>query len=180
MSRLKIGHPADVAPADRGHTSPVPSIPASGLMTDQASCPHQARAHVDSTDPIRVLIVDDDPRVRQALGSTVALEADMVMVAEAADGQTALAVAEATNPSVALVDILLPDDVTGLALVCSLEQRPGCEVVAMSVRSGLRAAARAAGAVAFVEKGDDIDALLQAVRLAAASAAPDRHRCPGR
>jgi DNA-binding NtrC family response regulator len=66
---------------------------------------------------------------------------------------------------VALVDVLLPDDVTGLALVRSL-QRPGCEVVAMSVRSGLRAAARAAGAVAFVEKGSDIDAILQAVRFA--------------
>jgi DNA-binding NarL/FixJ family response regulator len=117
-------------------------------------------------DPIRVLIVDDDPRVRQAIGSTIALEADMVMVAEAADAATALALAEDTGPSVALVDVLLPDDVSGLTLVGNLQQRPGCEVVAMSVRSGLRAAARAAGAVAFVEKGSDIDALLQAVRLA--------------
>jgi len=100
----------------------------------------------------------------------------MVMVAEAADARTALAVAEDTKPSVALVDVLLPDDVTGLELVRSLEQRPGCEVVAMSVRSGLRSAARAAGAVAFVEKGSDIDALLQAVRFAAASAVPDRQR----
>jgi DNA-binding NarL/FixJ family response regulator len=146
-------------------------------MTDQASSPNRAGTDaLEPDDPITVLIVDDDPRVRQALGSTVALEADMVMVAEAADAQTALALAEDTNPSVALVDVLLPDDVTGLALVRSLDRRPGCVVVAMSVRSGLRAAARAAGAVAFVEKGGDIDALLQAVRGAAASAAPDRHR----
>jgi DNA-binding NarL/FixJ family response regulator len=146
-------------------------------MTGRASSPDQTSTDAsEPKDPIRVLIVDDDPRVLQAIGSTIALEADMVTVAEAADAKTALAVAEDTKPSVALVDVLLPDDVTGLALVRSLQQRPGCEVVAMSVRSGLRAAARAAGAVAFVEKGGDIDALLQAVRLAAASAAPDRRR----
>jgi DNA-binding NarL/FixJ family response regulator len=146
-------------------------------MTGRASSPDRTSTDAsEPTDPIRVLIVDDDPRVLQAIGSTIALEADMVTVAEAADAKTALAVAEDTKPSVALVDVLLPDDVTGLTLVRSLQQRPGCEVVAMSVRSGLRAAARAAGAVAFVEKGGDIDALLQAVRLAAASAAPDRRR----
>jgi len=39
----------------------------------------------------------------------------------------------------------------------------------MSVRSGLRQGARAAGAVDFVEKGDDIDALLHAIRIAAGS-----------
>jgi DNA-binding NarL/FixJ family response regulator len=146
-------------------------------MTGRASSPDQTSTDAsEPKDPIRVLIVDDDPRVLQAIGSTIALEADMVTVAEAADSRTALAVAEDTKPSVALVDVLLPDDVTGLALVRSLQQRPGCEVVAMSVRSGLRVAARAAGAVAFVEKGSDIDALLRAVRLAAVSAAPDRRR----
>jgi DNA-binding NtrC family response regulator len=146
-------------------------------MTGRASSADQTSTDGSEPEaPIRVIIVDDDPRVLQAIGSTIALEEDMVTVAEAADARTALAVAEDTKPSVALVDVLLPDDVTGLALVRSLAQRPGCEVVAMSVRSGLRAAARAAGAVAFVEKGSDIDALLQAVRRAAASAAPDRQR----
>jgi len=38
--------------------------------------------------------------------------------------------------------------------------------VAMSVRDGLRDASLAAGAVAFVEKGGDIDAILDAVRAA--------------
>jgi DNA-binding NarL/FixJ family response regulator len=73
---------------------------------------------------------------------------------------------------VALVDILLPDEVTGLALVRSLVQWPGCTVVAMSVRDGLRPAALAAGAAAFVEKGSDIDAVLDAVRAAASWVRP--------
>jgi DNA-binding NarL/FixJ family response regulator len=81
---------------------------------------------------------------------------------------TALAFAEGTAPSVALVDVLLPDELAGLALVRSLARRPGCAVVAMSVRGGLRRAALAAGAIAFVEKSGDVDALLDAVRAAAA------------
>jgi DNA-binding NarL/FixJ family response regulator len=116
---------------------------------------------------IRLLVVDDDVRVRAAIGQTIALEPDLVMVADAADTPTALALAERTRPSVALVDVLIPDEATGVALVRSLGHRPGIAVVAMSVRSGLRLAALAAGAVAFVEKGGDIDAILNAVRAAA-------------
>jgi len=117
--------------------------------------------------PIRVLVVDDDGRVRAAIAQTIALEPDLVMVAEAADATTALALAELADPTVGLVDVLLPDSVSGLALVTSLNRRPGCAVVAMSVRGGLRAAALAAGAVAFVEKESDIDAILNTVRAAA-------------
>lgn len=111
--------------------------------------------------------MEDDARVRESLAQTIALGADLVVVAEAADAVAALALAERTDPSVALVDVLLADSTTGLALVRSLAQRPGCAVVAMSVRSGLRAAAGAAGSVAFFEKSSDIDALLNALRAAA-------------
>jgi DNA-binding NarL/FixJ family response regulator len=116
---------------------------------------------------IRLLVVDDDPRVRQAIAPTIALESDLVIVAAAADAMTALVLAEGTAPSVALVDVLLPDELAGLALVGGLARRPGCAVVAMSVRGGLRHAALVAGAIAFVEKSGDIDALLDAVRAAA-------------
>lgn len=96
----------------------------------------------------------------------MALDADLVVAAKATDAADALALAERADPSVALVDVLLPDSTTGLALVTSLAQRPGCAVVAMSVRGSLRAAAIAAGSVAFVEKDGDIDAILDAVRAA--------------
>jgi two-component system response regulator DesR len=114
-----------------------------------------------------VLLVEDDARVRESLAHTIALEDDLALVAEAACAVAALALAERTDPSVALVDVLLPDSTTGLALVRSLAQRPGCAVVAMSVRSGLRAAAAAAGSVAFMEKSGDIDAILDSLRAAA-------------
>jgi two-component system response regulator DesR len=114
-----------------------------------------------------VLVADDDARVRAAICQTIALEADLVLVAAAADAVAALALAESAGPSVALADVLIPDEATGLALIRSLGELPGCAVVAMSVRGGLGQAALAAGAVAFVEKGGDIDAVLNAVRAAA-------------
>ena len=117
--------------------------------------------------PVRVLVADDDARVRVAIAQTIALEADLALVADAADAPAALALAESTDPAVALVDVLLPDAAAGLALVAALGRRPGCAVVAMSVRSGLRQPALAAGAVAFADKAGGIDAILDAVRAAA-------------
>jgi DNA-binding NtrC family response regulator len=117
--------------------------------------------------PIGVLVVDDDPRVRAALTLTIALEPDLAMVAAVAGPADALAWAEHADPGVVLVDVFLPDATTGLALVRRLAQRSRWAVVAMSVRGGLRPAALAAGAASFVEKGGDIDAVLDAVRAAA-------------
>jgi two-component system response regulator DesR len=118
---------------------------------------------------IRLLVVDDDARVRVALRRTIAIEADLVIVAEAADALSASARARSLDPYVALVDVILPDEPTGLRLVSALSQPAGCAVVAMSVRSGIRRAALAAGAFAFVEKDGDVDAILSAVRAAAVS-----------
>jgi DNA-binding NarL/FixJ family response regulator len=123
------------------------------------------------TGLITVLVVDDDPRVRAAIRETIALETDLLLAGEAADAVTALAVASAVEPRVALVDVLLPDVESGLELVQRLSAQPWCSVIAMSVRSATRHVALAAGAIAFVEKSDDIEALLSAVRTAARPAA---------
>jgi DNA-binding NarL/FixJ family response regulator len=117
-------------------------------------------------EPIRVLVVDDDPRVRTAIGRTLALENDLIVVAEVADAATALAESERTATFVALVDLALPEIKTGVDLVRELSERFGCKVVAMSISGGLREAALCAGAALFVEKDGDIEAVLNAVRIA--------------
>lgn len=124
------------------------------------------RAGQDPGGPVRVLVVDDDARVRTGLAETIASEADLSVVATANTAASALAGAESTHPSVALVDVLLPDAATGLGLVGALGERAECAVVAISVRSELRDAALAAGARAFVEKGD-VETVLVALRTAA-------------
>lgn len=119
--------------------------------------------------PTRLMVVDDAPRVRAAIAQTVSGEADLTLVAECSNAQSAAALAVSSFATVALVDLLLPDQGIGLDLVRSISATSGCAVVAMSVRSGLRNDALAAGAVAFVEKGSDIGAVLDAVRAAKAS-----------
>jgi CheY-like chemotaxis protein len=119
--------------------------------------------------PVRLLVVDDDPRVRAAIAQTVSGEDDLTLVGECSDALGAVAMAGNVFASVALVDLLLPNRRIGLDLVRSLAGTFGCAVVAMSVRGGLRDDALAAGAFAFVEKGGDIDAVLTAVRAAAAT-----------
>lgn len=60
------------------------------------------------TAPIRVLIVEDMPRVRAALGRLVTISPGLALVGDAADGEAALKMAAATRPDVVLMDVQMP------------------------------------------------------------------------
>lgn len=115
------------------------------------------------SDVIRVLVVDDDARVRRALHDLIDATGGMRVVATAGDVSEALAVDERASPAVALVDMLLPDRADGIDLVRALTLR-GRRVVATSVSASVRNDALAAGAVAFVEKSPDDQRLLSVLR----------------
>jgi DNA-binding NarL/FixJ family response regulator len=57
---------------------------------------------------IRVVVVDDQPLVRAGITMLVNAEDDIAVVAEAADGQDALAKARAQRPDVILMDVRMP------------------------------------------------------------------------
>jgi DNA-binding NarL/FixJ family response regulator len=57
---------------------------------------------------IRVVIADDHAVVRQGLRTLLELQDEMEVVAEAADGEAAVAAVEATAPDVALLDLVMP------------------------------------------------------------------------
>jgi len=100
-----------------------------------------------------VLIVDDEPNIRRMVGALLAGEG--YDVRDAADGATGLALAETTEPDVALVDLMMPGDLDGLGLLARLrERRPDLPVVMMSGRAALADAVRATklGAFTFLEK----------------------------
>src|SRR5262245_801852 len=59
--------------------------------------------------PIRVLIVDDHPVVRQGLRSFLDAQPDMTVVGEATDGRTCVDAAEELQPDVVLLDLRMPD-----------------------------------------------------------------------
>jgi DNA-binding NarL/FixJ family response regulator len=58
--------------------------------------------------PIRVVVADDQPLMRAALRDCLAAEPDITVVAEAADGATAVTLVRQHTPDVALLDIRMP------------------------------------------------------------------------
>jgi len=58
--------------------------------------------------PLRLMIAEDQPLIRQALATMLAAESGVTVVAEAADGEEALQKARAFHPDVILMDLRMP------------------------------------------------------------------------
>ncbi|MDT7949189.1 MAG: response regulator transcription factor [Thermoflexus sp.] len=73
-------------------------------------------------EPIRVLVADDHPPLRLGLRALLERRPEVQVVAEAGDGETALAMLERLLPDVAILDIRLPRR-DGLALAREIRRR---------------------------------------------------------
>jgi two-component system, NarL family, nitrate/nitrite response regulator NarL len=118
--------------------------------------------------PLRVLVVDDHPIVREGVRRILEAAPDMQVVGEANDGASALALAARLLPDAAVVDVGLPD-MSGLALVRLMkEQRAELTVVMLSMYDDAEYAreSRVAGASAYVVKDSAATMLATQLRLA--------------
>jgi DNA-binding NarL/FixJ family response regulator len=115
---------------------------------------------------LRVLIVDDDVRVRRALRSLIDCSVDLTVVGEAGSTGSAKRLDLELLPDVVVLDLLLPQAMDGMCVLREL-RRHGRPVVAISGTGELGPEAVVAGAHAFLEKhGRDVDDLLDMIRAA--------------
>ncbi|WP_314175739.1 response regulator transcription factor [Streptomyces winkii] len=115
---------------------------------------------------IRVLLADDEHLIRGALAALLALEDDLVIVAEAASGPEALAMARARRPDVAVLDLQMPG-ADGVKVATQLrDELPGCRtmIVTSHARPGHLKRALAAGVRGFVPKTASAQQLAEIIR----------------
>jgi DNA-binding NarL/FixJ family response regulator len=118
--------------------------------------------------PIRVLVCDDVEAFRALMRYALQEDPGIEVVGEAADGMAAIGAAESLQPDVVLLDLTMPvlDGIDAIPAV--LERVPAARVVALSGWGAERMAEAALeqGAIAYVEKSDDVQAIRAAVRAA--------------
>lgn len=118
------------------------------------------------TDPIRLLLVDDQALVRGAMGALLELEHDLTVVAEAGDGAQAAERAREERPDVCLMDIQMPgaDGIAATRLVREVSPETRVLVVTTFARPGYLRQALDAGASGFIAKDTPAADLAHAVR----------------
>ncbi|MBI3715899.1 MAG: response regulator transcription factor [Betaproteobacteria bacterium] len=115
---------------------------------------------------IRIVLVDDQTLVRSGIRGLLDLTEDIRVVAEAADGASALAAIASAQPDVVLLDIRMPG-MSGIEVLETLRQRgPQAAVILLTTFDDDRALldGMRAGARGFLLKDISLERLAQAIR----------------
>lgn len=119
--------------------------------------------------PVRVLIVDDHPKVRLSLRLGLDIWDEVTVVGEAGSGPEALKLAGDLNPDVVLMDLDMPgmDGAETTRVLC--EQNPQHRILILTgtVDFSRIKVALAAGAVDYLSKTANLDEITAAVLEAA-------------
>ena len=118
------------------------------------------------SEPIKVLLADDQALVRGALAALLGLERDLDVVAEVGRGDEVLETARRTATDVCLLDIEMPG-LTGIEVAAQLRRElPACRALIVTTfgRPGYLRRALEAGAAGFVVKDTPARELAEAVR----------------
>lgn len=115
---------------------------------------------------IRVFTVDDHSLLRKGIAALVNAEPDMKLIAEASNGQEALAGFRLHRPDVTLMDIQMPG-FNGIEAISRIQSEfPDAHIIVLTTYTGDAQVVRAlrAGARAYVLKGHVHRELLETIR----------------
>ncbi len=117
---------------------------------------------------LRILIADDDQRIRRVVSDVVATLGGMVVVAAVGTAEEAIAAAERDHPDVAILDVRMPGGGAHAARTI-LERAPATRIVALSAHDDREAVVSMlrAGALGYVVKGSPIEEIGEAILRAA-------------
>ncbi len=118
------------------------------------------------TSPIRVLIADDHAILRKGIRALLSTEPDIELVGEAGNGVEALAQAEALQPDVILMDLVMPemDGIEATRQVTATQQGVRVLVLTSFAADDKVFPAIKAGALGYILKDTGPDDLVQAIR----------------
>ena len=116
--------------------------------------------------PIRVMVVDDHPIVRDGLKNLLLAFDDLELVGEAGDGNQAVACCRKAQPDVILMDLVMPgmDGIAATRAVLGLHPQIKIIMLTSFVEDKFVQDALEAGAVGYLLKNAPINTLADAIR----------------
>lgn len=166
---------ADALQATLPRTRGVDSSPDKAQSDDDATVPNrpqwlkkmqtdQMRSSQSTT--IRIVLADDHTLLRRTLANFLETHDDIIVLAEAGDGNEAISVTIANQPDVLLLDLNMPGK-NGLDVLPEIRQQtPQVKVLVLTGRDDDQYIMRAlrAGAHGYVLKSTDENKLLESIR----------------
>jgi DNA-binding NarL/FixJ family response regulator len=117
-------------------------------------------------EKIRVVVADDHPLIRQGIVSTVSSEADLEVVDEAADGDTAVKSCEKNLPDILILDVGMPGPGSSTVVKSVQQVSPSTKVLVLTaydddiyIRQLLKV-----GVAGYLLKDEGVDNLVRAIR----------------
>ncbi|MER6086885.1 response regulator transcription factor [Streptomyces bluensis] len=124
----------------------------------------------DTSGPIRVVVVDDQPLIRAGFAMVLAAQSDIEVVGEAENGADALTLLAGTEADVVIMDIRMPvmDGVEATGRLSRLPEAPRVLVLTTFDTDEDAFAALQAGASGFLLKNTPPEDVVTAIRVVAA------------
>ena len=132
----------------------------------------KTEARPQAMDSIRVLLADDHKILRDGLANLLREQPDIQLVGEVGDGEAAVEEARRVKPDVIVMDITMPK-LTGIEATRMItREMPGVRIIGLSMHEheDMASAMHSAGAVGYLTKDGDVEALIRAIREAAGNA----------